>query len=218
MSEIVGKQHLDDALSKKNGVIICLSHFGAYKMILPALAFRGYKVNQVAIRPVAFVKKEWQSVVDDKIMEMEYQAEKVLPVNFIYIDKFLRPIFDALKKNEIVVFPLDGVTGTRRLPVKLLDRKAWLSSSAMEIAIKTGAVILPVFITRGNDERHRIVFEPPMTIHTEKPKNTVLQELLEEFANTLGTYIVKYPCHYGMFLYVAKNNPFPGGQTVFENL
>ncbi|MBI5376228.1 MAG: lysophospholipid acyltransferase family protein [Candidatus Schekmanbacteria bacterium] len=218
ISEIEGKENLDNALKNGKGVMICLSHFGSYKMILPVLGFEGYPVNQVAIRPTSFVKDGWSNAVDNRIMEMEYESEKKLPVKFLYIDRFLKSIFEALKKNEIVVMSMDGVAGARRTRVDLLDRKVLLSTGAIEIAMKTGASLVPAFMVRGSDKRHRIILGEPIGIDNEIPKDDAILKATQSFAGILASYIEKYPSHYGMFLYVARKNPVQGNQHIFQDV
>ena len=43
-----GQEYLDAAQNSGRGVMILLSHLGANQMIMPALGFRGYRVNQIS--------------------------------------------------------------------------------------------------------------------------------------------------------------------------
>ncbi len=57
MVTFTGKEHLDAALAKGKGAVICLAHFGSWKIILPALAYNGYKVHQSLPIPMYLYEK-----------------------------------------------------------------------------------------------------------------------------------------------------------------
>jgi lauroyl/myristoyl acyltransferase len=42
---IVGREHLDAALSRGQGVILLVSHFGEFGLLLAGLVFRGYRLH-----------------------------------------------------------------------------------------------------------------------------------------------------------------------------
>ncbi|MCI4626495.1 MAG: hypothetical protein L3V56_11110, partial [Candidatus Magnetoovum sp. WYHC-5] len=74
MCYIEGLEHLDSSLKKGNGVIIMLCHFGLYKMLLPALAYKGYRITQVAANPTDFISPT-ESVIRNITMNIEYECE-----------------------------------------------------------------------------------------------------------------------------------------------
>jgi KDO2-lipid IV(A) lauroyltransferase len=49
--DLVGKENLDDALSKNNGVILVSAHFGNFPLLLGRLAIEGYKSGGI-MRPL----------------------------------------------------------------------------------------------------------------------------------------------------------------------
>src|SRR3989304_1924369 len=56
ISYFEGKEYIDNALEKGKGAILCVTHFGSWKIVLPALGYNGYKGNQAAANPLTFEK------------------------------------------------------------------------------------------------------------------------------------------------------------------
>lgn len=195
------KTYLDEVLKMGKGAIVLIAHFGNYKMILLSLGYSGYHVHQVAASPLFWKGK---NMVNNKIMEMELEREKHLPANFIYLDRFLRDIFRALSKNEIIVLSLDGPMSGKRVSVPFLRRTASFPITPVTLAIKTGAPIIPVFILRKKSRCHKIVFEKPIYLNKIKAEETVIRNTLEHCANLLGCYVSQYPCHYGVSLFMFR--------------
>ena len=202
---IEGKRHLDKALSKGNGVLIALCHFGSYKMLLPVLGFKGYKITQIAANPLEFIDK-------DSTIEQNY--EKSLPANFIYAKRFNREIFRVLQRGEILVVSLDGIKAAKREMLPFLKKKIRLSPSIVQLSLKTKAPILPIFTVRDKNNRHRLIIHKQIDISP--GEKDPIMKFLNEFVYLMEIYIRKYPCHYAWFLYKNKTNPPPIGSIFID--
>lgn len=209
-----GKENLDQALKKGKGAIVAVSHFGLWKAILPVLGYANYPVTQIAKNPLDFMGKE-NSLAYNKIMEIEYQCEKSLPSKFIYLGQFLRPVYKSLADNEVVVISFDGIKGTKRILTKLLSREAYFSSSPVTLSLATGSPLLPAFVIREKDGRHRVKIEPELTTLEGDNRENILQNTVNAYAKMLAEYITEYPCHYAMFMYIAMVHSAKGDQKVF---
>ena len=195
------KLYLDEVLKMGKGAIVLIAHFGNYKMILLSLGYSGYQVHQVAVNPT-FWKGENRA--HNEIMEMELEREKHLPANFIYIDGFLRDIFRALSRNEIIVISLDGPMSGKKISVPFLNRNASFSVTPVTLAIKTGTPIIPVFIVRKKTGYHRVVFEKPIFVEKTGREETLIKKTMEHCVSLLGHYVRQYPCHYGVSLFMFR--------------
>jgi len=210
---IDGMDHLYCILKKGKGVIIALCHFGSYKMILPCLGSKGYKITQVAVNPLDFTDDN-ASVIKNKIMEIEYTCEKSLRANFIYMGSSARQIFRVLQNNEILVISVDGIADPKRITLPFFDRKIRLSPAVVRIASKLDSPVLPVFTVREKDNRHRIIILEEMTIDKDAENKEEL--FLKNFAYLMESYITKYPGHYAWFVYKNKTEP-PAIGSVFTD-
>ena len=177
---VTGLKKIDSVQSKNRGVILLISHFGSNKLVMPALGYRGYKINQIAGNP-----KEWIRILGDEltpfsknIFELELKNEQNLPAKFIYVFKSMRPIFNHLKNNEIVCMAIDGGGGTKKEKISFLGREAMISAGPFRISQKTGAAVLPAFVVRQEDDTHKLIIEDPngnSAIISEKVKKEKLK-------------------------------------------
>jgi KDO2-lipid IV(A) lauroyltransferase len=189
---IRGIEYLNAALEKGNGVIIQLAHFGSFMTILPALSFRGYKINQIVGEPdLSRFALRW--VYGAKVRE-----NKALSINFIHVHQSVRPVIRALKRNELVAMALDGRDGKDWVQVPFLGKTANLAPGSVRIAAMTGASILPVFIIRKPGDKQMLVIEKPLTLIPHKDNKKFAAINMQSLAKRFDKYIMKYPCHFAM--------------------
>ena len=193
-----GRENLDGALEKGKGVILLLSHFGSFLLPLPYLGFMGYRVDQVTGRQIH------ASLAGERFWEWRKREAEKLPVRFLQVGRFLRPLYQALGRNETVAIAFDGRDGSRWAVVDFFGRKARFSTGPFELARRTGAAIIPTFVVREADNTHRIVLEPPFELSDEADTERALAEDTRRFAGIFSRYIGEYPCHFGAVLYIMK--------------
>jgi KDO2-lipid IV(A) lauroyltransferase len=197
-----GLEMLDKALKENKGVILLTAHFGHNRFIMPALGFLGYKINQIGAPPTVW--KELEKMVSPmkaRALELELESERSLPARFIYYDKFMREAFQCLNRNEVLVIAADSVGKGKKIAVDFLCRTAHLSPGPFNLARKTGAPILPVFVIRNHDNTQTIKFEKSMCLSNSKDIQKDNESYLRRFVQLLEYYIMKYPCHYLKHLY-----------------
>lgn len=196
--EVDGMENLEEALSRGKGVILLISHFGSFLLPLPFLGFQGYRVNQVT------GKQLHRSPIEERIWAWRKREADKLPVKFIQIDKFLRPVYNALKNNEIIAIAFDGRDGSKWVATKFFKRTALFSTGPFELARRTGSTILPAFVVRKKDLTHRLVFEPSFVLSDDPDIERALRYDTRKFAELFSNYIERYPCHFGWLLFKIK--------------
>lgn len=222
---VEGLAHLDGALRQGRGAILLNPHFGPYMMIMPALGYRGYKVNQLAIQAESpRVARAGFTLLANKA---RYEAvEKTMPIKFINagtetFDNFglrnmaIRDVLSALRKNEIVLYPPTGRGGRQWQSALFLGRTANFNPVPYKLALKEGVPLLPVFLLdiseSGNSESvARLVIEPPIEISAvDTPEG-----LLIKYIMILTAYVQRYPEHFAFFQFDMRlksqwdNHPF----------
>lgn len=203
---IEGIKNLDKALAKGKGVLIGLSHFGSWKIIIPALAYKGYKVNQIGLDPRYFIDEK-RPAHHNTIMEIEHKCEQSLPANFIYIDKFMRTVFRALASNEVVLDSFDGFMGSKKTEVPFFNSRLSLSQGPIIIALKTGASLIPAFAVRQKNNQHRITIHEEILLHNHENDQQAIENGIKSYAKLLEHYVGEYPSHYGRILYDRFRDP-----------
>jgi len=209
ISYFEGKEYIDKALEKGKGAILCVTHFGSWKIVLPALGYNGYTVNQVAATPLTF-KKESEMFSHNKIMEIELECESSLPTKFIYLNTgmSLRQIYKAVANNEVIVVSLDGIVGGKRLPLPFFNGTLLLSTAGASLSLSTGAPSLPTFIVRQKDNRHKIIICKPFVIN-EVDKQKYIYEWMINYTGLFEHFVRNYPDHYARYLYTIRKYPLP---------
>ena len=202
---IDGKEHLDNALRQGKGVIAVSAHFGNFPLMLLRLAQTGYKTNAI-IRPTR-----------DAEIEKYFLAQRTkLGLNTIYaaprkqcVDYTIR----ALRNNEIVFIPLDQNFGSGAgVFVEFFGQQAATATGPVVFAQRTGAVLLPMFVVREEDDRHRVIIEPPMTLDEDSDSEKMIYTNVVKITKLIELYVRKYPHEWGWMHRRWKSKP--AGETV----
>lgn len=75
-----------------------------------------------------------------------------------------RDLLRTLRSGGALGMLIDQDTKVEGVWVDFFGRPAWTPVGAADIALRLGATVLPVFIERRPDGRHRIVVEPPLAL------------------------------------------------------
>ncbi len=206
MITVEGLEKIDYARSMEKGIILLIAHFGANKLVMPALGYRDFEINQVGGKPTEWIRimGDELSSLSKRVFELELENEQCLPANFIYVFESMKPVFRCLKNNEVVCMAIDGGGGTKKEKIRFLGRDAMISAGPFRIAQKTGATILPAFVVRQQDDSHRLVIEDPIWAEENLTEEEVNITNLQRFVNTLEEYVERYPCHYAFRLARAR--------------
>ncbi len=206
MVSVEGGENLNAALKKGKGAIILLSHFGSFLLILPALAYRGYRINQLAGPPML----KGNRPIHQRIFRIRRKASDNLPINFLRSDQSLSTVFKSLKNNECIAIAFDGREGGYWIPVKMLDSEAFISPGALKIAMKTGASIIPTFIVREKDDTQRVILESIFELEESDDKEKMVFTNTGKVAAIFERYIQRFPSHYGMVLQIMRERADKG--------
>ncbi len=197
-----GSEHLDSALSRGRGALIILVHFGSNQMVMAALGHRGYTINQLGSRP-----DDWNriagiepSALEKKIFQVRFDRERHLPANFIYIDRSMRPIYQRLKNNEIMIMAADGRAGARFIQADFSDRIMNLSSGPFRISRAMDAPLIPVFPVMGDDGVHRLVIQREIDPEIDPENGDWVTAAAREFGQRLEEMTRQHPDHYCMLM------------------
>jgi len=187
--EISGKENLDSALAKGNGVILVSAHFGNFPLMLMKLSLEGYKTAGIMryMRDERTEKMFMKKRTKSGIKTIYSQPRNVCVENSIR----------TLRNNELLFIPLDQNFGTGGVFVDFFGRKAATATGPVVLAKRTQATILPCFILRNKDDTHKIVFEPPLKIEkgSTDQESTVIN--IQKLTNIIERYIRSYPSEWG---------------------
>ena len=182
---IEGKERLDTALSKGNGVIVISAHLGNFAVMMGKLIAEGYPFNLVLKLPR-----------DPGISEFFKQKMKQYNLHFIVADPVSvsqKEILRTLRKNSIVCLIVDGDQKRGGVPVMLMGQEIAMPPGPAILARRTGATVLPMFIIRQKDNSQKIIIEPPVDVIDDEDQGKAVALLCQKFAAIIETNIKKYP-------------------------
>ncbi len=193
------RENLDRALAEGKGVIAVTAHFGNFPLMLLYLARLGYKTNAI-IRPAR-----------DEVIEKTFQDTRTrLGLHTIYSYPRVECVKESLRvlrNKEILCIPLDQNFGTGGVFVEFFGQKAATATGPVVFAARTGAVILPIFIARDADDRHKIMTEPHFAIATKATDEETIQYNVAKITGIIETYIRRYPHEWGWMHRRWKSKP-----------
>jgi len=189
-------EHLEKALSQGSGVLLLQAHFGAFQMVLPILGHCGYVINQISAS-ASLWKSHATSAIQKIALDKKAQYENRLPIKHFPVGNIPRPLFMALRRNEIVGITSDGGAARKTVEVRFLGRRANFPQGVADLALKTGAAIVPVFIITEKNLSHRLVFHAPLGTKNHSDPSAEATAIMQDFADILTDYVRKYPHHYG---------------------
>lgn len=189
--ELEGLGHLEKYRTLKKGVILVHGHFGPAHLPLVALALLGFPMKQIGNPSSAGLSWVGRNIA----YRMRMRYEGLMPAKIIEVRKFLRPVFHALKNNEVVMTTGDG-SGTEdefgeHYEYIFLNKKTRMPLGPALLAEKTGAALLPLYVTPGRRKMFRITIGERISLPADR-QDGVIQSMLV-FWNEYQDYVRRYP-------------------------
>jgi KDO2-lipid IV(A) lauroyltransferase len=168
---LVGEEHLEAALKKGKGVLALSAHLGSFTMIGARLAASGYPFSVVVKHPS---HKRFAQLTDDYRSQIGIHTIAAKPRR-----EAVRGILKALRQNRIVLVIADEFKSGDVL-VEFFGLKLPAPRGPATLALRTGAVTLPMFATRQADDS--------LTLSIGAPVEPVIRDDLD--ASVLATTAV----------------------------
>ena len=183
--KISGRDNLDSCLAKGKGAIALTAHLGNYELAAAVTALLGYPLSVIA-RP--HKDKRLNEFFDRR---REFAGAKVIPTG-----RTIKGCISALRKGQMLALLGDRDFSGSGVKLNMFSRPANVPRGAAFFALKTGAGIVPSFLTRENKYFYHLVFEEPII-----PDNAASSEedLIKRYLVVLEKYLKKYPGQWYMF-------------------
>jgi lauroyl/myristoyl acyltransferase len=201
--EIEGRTHLDAMLNSGKGAILLVSHFGSFGLLIGGLAFRGYRLHQILTLTPQSQYRTWpcleRAIVRAKLSCWSHER---VGFEFWRPGKYLRPLYRKLLLGEILLLYGDGVRGGQYTSVDFLGFPLSLSTGPFRIAARAHVALIPAFIIRATDNRHRIILEQPIMLPDGRPSS--IQQGANQYAAVLAQYVHAHPDHWFTWARLAR--------------
>jgi Kdo2-lipid IVA lauroyltransferase/acyltransferase len=164
---VEGLDHLDRALAGGRGVLFLTAHLGNWELMAVVCTLLGYRLLPVA-RPL---DNPWINHLVDRIRS-RHGSTVISKKDESAPRALIQALHDGCCVGILLdqnMAPYDGVF------VNFFGRPACTSKGLALIARRTGAPVLPAFIAREADGRHRIMILPPVELnHSQDVKADLL--------------------------------------------
>ena len=207
----VGKEHLDVALKKGNGVILVGAHFGNFLLMYFRLVAAGYPTNVIMKRTRDSTFEEY---ITEFISKLGIKTIYDLPARQCIVQSIR-----ALRNNEVLFILLDqNYGGDGRIFVDFFGIQAATAAGPVVFSHRTGASILPVFMMREEEEKYKLVFEPPFAIEEEASEEATIQKNIESLTKIIERYVRTYPHEWGGWMHKRWKSRTSEEQAVIDAL
>jgi KDO2-lipid IV(A) lauroyltransferase len=162
---VEGEQHLRDALAQRKGVLALSAHLGNFAMIGARLAAAGYPFSVVVKHPG-----------DEQFAQLITQYRAQVGIDTISAKprrEAARRILQALRENRIVLVVADEFK-SGEITVEFMGQTLPAPRGPATLALRTGAVTLPMFATRQPDDSIVLAIGRPIeAVHRESLEETI---------------------------------------------
>jgi len=187
LTKVSGMENFHTARSKERGIILVEYHNSLDKKTKRILFHKLFntsimsingahilKINkEVKLKLSAYFSENDPQLLDKKFMSYQYQMAR-----------------DVLSRNGIVKIAGDGRRGTSAVQLSLFGKEVNLMQGFAELAVRTGASVLPVVSSIGyngiiNVKIYPSIYSIDSTISNDEQKNILLEKYLEFWSEEL---------------------------------
>ena len=186
MVTVEGMENFESARALGKGVIVVTAHLGNFDLLATSRAAAGI--------PLAVVSRQLHQRGADRFW-MESRRRSGLE---IFEDRgAAKQILRHLKAGRITALTVDQRTRASRGGVVLpfMGCPAWTTTAPAKLSAASGAPVVPVYIVRGKDGRHRAVVEAMMAPPTRGDGAAVL-EMTRKINEIVGRWVSAHPEQY----------------------
>lgn len=155
---MVGNEHLEEAFSKKKGVVLVISHLGSWEY----LSFLPFFTH----RPWSVIVKDIKNPYLDKAIN---QMRRMMTVTPVEKSSSIRTILQQLKEGHGVALLIDQWAGDEGLWVDFFDEETSTTSIPGRLAEKTGCALVPAYCLRTSPGHYKIHLEEAIEVDLLQP-------------------------------------------------
>ncbi len=211
--KLEGLTNVEDALKNGKGVIMLSAHLGNWELGGFVMGTLGYPIHAVVLTH--------QNVKINNFFKDQRSMGKMRSIEF---GASLRGCYKALKNNELLALLGDRDFSNNGLPVIFCGKSAVLPKGPAALSYRTGAAIVPCFITRNSDDTFTFVFEKPIlppAVTSQRPgeqepaadEDSAIKGIMGRYLPIMESYVKKYPGQW----YIFRNFWNPSHEELHTN-
>ncbi|GAC1482585.1 MAG: phosphatidylinositol mannoside acyltransferase [Candidatus Dormibacteria bacterium] len=179
----IGVENLDLAMARGKGVIVVAPHMGSWELAAASWAASFGLIGVMA-----------EQIEPRRLFNHVFRARSKMGIKVIPLSQTgARDIIRMLKDGRMVVLAMDrDILNTGR-PFNFFGMPARFPTGPVEIALKTGAPILPAYCVRDKDDRYVAVGGSPLFLTKSEDHAADVRSAMEGILRTFEGYIKMYP-------------------------
>ena len=189
--EFEGLEYVEQARAGGRGVIAATAHLGSWDLI-------GQVTLAMSIPLTILVERLQSERLWDYWMKLRaHQGMAFHPAG----PQGVRAAYRALKRNELVGIACDRSVQGNTVTTTFMGESAVMPTGAAELALRTGAAVMPIFSTRTGRDRYRIAIEPPIFVGSNGGGHTRedVRLLVDEIISAMEPHIRRNPEQWMLF-------------------
>lgn len=181
---LIGKENLENALSKGKGAILLTAHIGNWELGGIVLSMLGYPIMAIAL-----------DHKNSKVNDFFKRRRVGKGMEVISLGVSVKQCFRGLRDNKFVAILGDRDFSNSSYSLDFLGRKKNIPRGPAVLAQSTGSPIIPVFVIRQELGHFTIECLPPIEISNE----TSEIEIMKKCTKIIEDQIHKRPAQWLMF-------------------
>jgi Kdo2-lipid IVA lauroyltransferase/acyltransferase len=181
--EIRGKEHLEEALAQKRGVVLTSVHLANWEMAALML-------GAASQTPVTVISKELRFSLANR---WNYKVRGRLGVNTVHKKDSFPEMLQAIRQGHIVVITVDMNRGKNEVEVEFLGKRATTTLSAALLAMRCRSPIVPGFCYRNRDGRLVAEVKPAITVVRTGDLRVDLQRTSQQVSDAIEEAVRRFP-------------------------
>lgn len=179
----IGREHLDAAMAHGKGVIAVSPHMGSWELAIASWAASygeiGVMVEQIQPRRLFKHVQRRRARMGIKVIPLSRTA--------------VRDIMRMLNDRRLVVLAMDRDILQTGRPFSFFGRVASFPTGPVELALRTGAPILPAFCIRDRNDRYLAMGEAPLFLEASADHEADVHAAMTKILAVFERYIRQYP-------------------------
>jgi len=179
---IEGEEHLKQAMAKGKGVIAVTGHLGAFEFVGSFLGLAGYSPLIIGT-----------ALKDERLNRMLIEQRISRGAEAIERGKETIKLVKALKSGRLLAILIDQDTRVKSRFVNFLGRPAATPIGGTMMAQRTGAAVVPIYITMQPDHTQLLRIYPEVVLQATSDEEVDLIENTQRISDTTAHAILENP-------------------------
>ncbi len=182
LTRVEGMEHLEQALAAGRGAILISPHFGNVDIVLQLPIVYGVPLTTVAqhIRP----ERLFRYVLGLRVSH----GLRILPS-----DGPMLALFRALKQGQVIGLACDRDVTDNAREMEFFGSPTRLPDGPVQVALRTGAPLVPAFSLRLPDDSFLVQIEPPLQLSQTGDWEADLEAGMRQVIAVMERHLARHP-------------------------